>query len=87
MNSRQNNINFTKEFEENNSLSFLDVLVFSNVDTLVTSIYRKPTFSGVFSNFNSFIPTVNKHVLIMVDFIMKLLYLRIYLIGTIILVI
>ena len=86
MNSRHNNINFTKELEENNSLYFLDVLVFRNVDTLVTSIYRKPTFSGVFTNFNSFIPTVYKHVLIMVDFMMKLLYLRIYLIRTIILV-
>ena len=64
MNSRHNNINFTKELEENNSLSFLDVLVFRNVDTLETSIYRKPTFSGVFTNFNSFIPTVYKHGLI-----------------------
>ena len=48
--------------EENNSLSFLDILVFRNVDTLETSIYRKPTFSGIF--FNSFIPTVYKHGLI-----------------------
>ena len=64
MNSRHHKINLTKELEENNSLSFLDVLVFRNVDTLKTSIYRKPTFSGVFTNFNSFISTVYKHGLI-----------------------
>ena len=31
---------------------------------LTTSVYRKPTFSGVFTNFQSFIPTVQKFGLV-----------------------
>jgi len=64
INSRHPNINFTKELENNDRLSFLDVLVSRNADKLLTSVYRKPTFSGVFTNFKSFIPIVYKHGLI-----------------------
>ena len=64
LNSRHNSINFTKEKEQNNSLSFLDVLVSRIDNRFETGIYRKTTFSGVFTNFNSFIPTAYKHGLI-----------------------
>ena len=35
--------------------SFLDVLTARNSNGFKTSVYHKPTFSGVYSNFNSFI--------------------------------
>ena len=38
----------------------VDIMTSRKGSTLETSLYRKPTFSGVFSNFNSFIPTNNK---------------------------
>ena len=65
MNSRHPNIRFTKEEEQNDSLSFLDILVSRDVGKFVTNIYRKPTFSGVYSHFDSFIPLYFKHGLIL----------------------
>ena len=44
MNSKHKNIKFTFETEDSNNFSFLDVKRF------VTSIFRKATFSGVFTN-------------------------------------
>ena len=55
MNSRHDNIDFTHETEVDDRLPFLDVLVSREAARLVTSIYRKPTFSGLYTNFNSFI--------------------------------
>ena len=55
MNSKHENISFTDETETNNSMSFLDVLVTRQDGALTTSLYRKATFSGVFTNFYSFI--------------------------------
>ena len=37
-------------------LSFLDVLVTRVDGTLCTSVYRKPTFSGLFMKYDSFVP-------------------------------
>ena len=54
---------FTHEIEENNSLAFLDVLV-TREETFCTSLYRKPTFSGLYSNFESFTPVSYKKGLI-----------------------
>ena len=55
LNSRHRNISFTCEKEQNNSMHFLDVLITRTSNGFKTSVYRKPTFSGVYSNFNSFI--------------------------------
>ena len=55
MNSRHDNIHFTFETEVQDRLAFLDVLVSREASRLVTSLYRKPTFSGLYTNFNSFI--------------------------------
>ena len=49
------NIKFTDEKESNNSLSFLDILISRSENGSKASVYHKPTFSGVYSNFNSFI--------------------------------
>ena len=54
---------FTSEIEENGSLSFLDITI-TRENKFVTSVYRKPTFSGVFTNFESFIPEMHKRGLI-----------------------
>ena len=64
MNHQHSNLKFTFEVEQNNSFSFLDVKICRENDRFTTSIYRKPTFSGVFTHFDSFIPTLYKHGLV-----------------------
>ena len=64
MNSRHSNIKFTVEEEQNGSLSFLDIKVTREEGKLVTSIHRKKTFSGVYVNYNSFLPRDYKRGLI-----------------------
>ena len=46
----------TSETENENSISFLDIKISRNHNKLMTLVYRKPTFSRVFTNFGSFIP-------------------------------
>ena len=64
LSSKHTNINFTFEVEENETLPFLDVKVFRDVDCFTTSIHRKATFSGVFTNYSAFIPIEYKRGLI-----------------------
>ena len=64
MNSRHPNIQFTCEEESNNKISFLDISVTRINKKLTTSLYRKKTFSGVYLNFNSFLPMDYKKDLI-----------------------
>ena len=45
---------FTHKKEINNSLSFLDVLVKKYNETFLTSVYRKPTFTGQYTCWDSF---------------------------------
>ena len=54
MNTRHANIQFKCEEESNNKISFLDVSITRMNNKLVTSLYRKKTFSGVYMNYNSF---------------------------------
>ena len=56
MNSKHNNINFSFETEKGGQMSFLDVNVFRENGKFVTNVYRKKTFTGVYTNFSSFIP-------------------------------
>jgi len=65
LNSRHDNMTFTYELEENNCLAFLDVSVTRENDTFSTSIYRKPTFSGLYTNYFSFISDRYKKGLIL----------------------
>ena len=55
LNSQHPNIKFTMEKESNKMLAFLDVYI-SNKDPcdLLTSVYRKYTFTGLLTNFSSF---------------------------------
>ena len=64
LNSLHPNINFKPEIEENNSISFLDIKIRRVNNSFSTNIYRKVTFSGVFTNFESFIPVSYKSNLI-----------------------
>ena len=60
LNSKHQNISFTTESEHDNQLPFLDVFIRRDNGTFCTSVYRKPTFSGVYSNFYSFMPQLYK---------------------------
>ena len=64
LSSKHPNINFTFEVEENNCLPFLDVNVFRDSEKFSSSVHRKDTFSGVFTNYEAFIPDVYKEGLI-----------------------
>ena len=64
MNTKHANIKFTFEYENNNSFSFLDVKICRKKNKLTISVYKKPTFSRVFTNFKNFIPTVYKFGLV-----------------------
>ena len=54
------NMSFSFEQEKNGKLSFLDAEVSREKGKFVTAVYRKPTFSGVYTLFESFLPTVYK---------------------------
>ena len=64
LNKQQENIKCASKIEANQSLSFLDMKITSKNNRFVTSVYRKPTFSGVLTNFESFAPNMHKHGLI-----------------------
>ena len=64
LNCQHPNIKFTSEIEENNSISFLDIKINRDNNRFLSSVYRKPTFSGVFTNFDSYIPLSYKSGLI-----------------------
>ena len=61
LNSRHPNIKFTMERENEGALSFLDVLIKKmEGGSFSTTTYHKPTFTGVLTNFTSFIPSTYK---------------------------
>ena len=53
-------IKFSVEKEEDGCLPFFDGNIFRENDKFATNIYRKKTFSGVYTNFKSFIPETYK---------------------------
>ena len=64
MNSKHKNINFSFETEKDGQMPFLDVNVFRENGKFVTNVYRKETFTGVYTNFSSFIPLEHKFGLV-----------------------
>ena len=57
LNSRHDSIKFTTEFEEDNKISFLDILLERCPDnSFSTSVYRKKTFTGLYTKWDSFTP-------------------------------
>ena len=66
LNSKHPAIQFTHTTQSNNTLSFLDVSISqSPTGNLETSIYRKPTYTGLISLFSSFCPTSYKANLVL----------------------
>ena len=65
LNSCHPNIRFTHENEESGSLPFLDIKIFRENDKFCTTVYRKKTFTGLYSNFKSLIPTSYKKGLVL----------------------
>ena len=61
LNGQHKNIKFTSETENENSISFLGIKITRENNKFMTSVYRKPTSRGVFSNFGSFIPKSYKY--------------------------
>ena len=64
MNSRHHNIKFTFEEEHNNKIAYLDRSITRVGNELQTSLFRKKTFSGVYLNFNSHLPSEYKKGLV-----------------------
>ena len=64
MSSKHQNIIFTVEQGNVSSLSFFDVKICRKNGKFVTSVYRKPIFSGVFTSYETFIPTYQKRGLL-----------------------
>ena len=64
LSSQHTNINFTFEMEDRDCLPFLDVKVFRDANNFSTSVHRKDTFSGVFTNYTAFMPEKYKKGLI-----------------------
>ena len=60
MNKRHKNIKFLFETEKDNSFSFLDVKICRKKDKFTTSFFRKEMFSGVCTNFSSFVALEHK---------------------------
>ena len=60
LNSLHSFLRFTFEKEVNQSLPFLDVQVEKVGSKLITSVYPKPTFTGQYLNWKSFIPEKRK---------------------------
>ena len=60
LDGRHANLSFTIEREKQNRMSFLDIAIIREDKTFTTSVYRKPTFSGVYTHFDSFLPSTYK---------------------------
>jgi hypothetical protein len=65
MNNKHANIKFTMEQEENHKLPFLDILITRHSDgTITTSVYHKPTFTGLYLRWDSYVPKQHKRGLL-----------------------
>ena len=66
LNRQHPNIKFTIEKEKNSQFPSLDILSDSSSNKFVTSVYRKPTYTGLLTNYNSFTSLNYKHVLTLI---------------------
>lgn len=57
-------LKFTVEYESDSKISFLDVLIERQCDSFVTSVYRKPTFTGMCLPFDAYCPEKYKSGLV-----------------------
>ena len=64
MNKRHKNIKFLFETEKDNSFPFLDVNNCREKGKITTNVFRKDTFSGIYTNFSSFVALEHKFGLV-----------------------
>ena len=64
LNTLNPTLKFTSEKEESESLAFLDVKIQKSDSKFITSVYRKPTFTGQYIQWDSFGPSKRKKNLI-----------------------
>ena len=64
MNKQHRFIKFTSETEQNNTFSFVDINITRQNNQLKTSVYKKSTFSGDFTHYESYIDQSYKKSLI-----------------------
>ena len=64
LSSIHSSIQFSQEMEQHHQLSFLDVLLTRNGNTLQTSVYRKTTHTGLYTKWTSLCPLKFKRNLI-----------------------
>ena len=57
-------LNFSSKLKKDNSFSFFDVKICREKDKFTTSVFRKDTFSGVYTNFSSFVALKHKFGLV-----------------------
>ena len=57
-------LKYTMKGEEERRLPFMDVLVRREQNRFTTSVYRKPTFTGLYTRWDSYCPTCRKIALI-----------------------
>ena len=67
LSSKHRNIKVSIQKEEDGCLPFLDINIFRENDKFATNVYRKKTFSVVYTNFKSFIPQTYKIGLIIIS--------------------
>ena len=60
LNDLHPSLTFTMDEEKDNQLLFLDVLVERRLFVFITSIYRKPTFTGLYLSWDAFAPKSRK---------------------------
>ena len=70
-------MSFSFEEEKNGKISFLDVEISRENGKFVTTVYRKPTFSGVYTHFESFLTSTQKFGMLYTLDIYVLLYAQI----------
>ena len=64
LNRQYPNIFFLPELEKDGRLPFLDIEIIRSNGRFSTSVYRKPNFIGLFTNFHSFVPLAYKRSLV-----------------------
>ena len=65
MNKCHPNIKFTMELEINNTVPYLDILITRHSNgKLTTKVYRKPTYTGLYLRWDSFVPKQYKKGLV-----------------------
>ena len=60
LNSMHPTLRFTLEEENNSTVPFLDALVRKGTSTFLTTVFRKPTFTGLYIRWDSFCPKKQK---------------------------